>query len=193
MRDVPVCESMALIYTIGHSTRPVSELIGLLREHGVDVLVDVRRFPGSRRHPQYGREALETALAEAGLAYVHEPDLGGRREPGPDSPNTHWRERGFRGYADYMRTPAFAAALARLRALARERPCAIMCAEAVPWRCHRQLIADALVAAGDDVAHITGPGPARPHVLNAAARIAPDGTLTYPGEQPALFDREADG
>lgn len=184
---------MARLYTIGHSTRPAAELVELLHRHGVECLVDVRRYPGSRRHPQYGSEALAQVLAENGITYVHEPELGGRRTPRPDSPNGYWRDAGFRGYADYMATPEFEAALARLRARADGCTVAIMCAEAVPWRCHRQLIADALVAGGDDVAHITGPGEARAHVLNAAARVTEDGTLTYPGApvQEDLFGGEA--
>ena len=181
---------MALIQTIGHSTRPVEELVAMLRAHEVQCLVDVRRFPGSRRNPQYGRAALEAALAASGIGYMPLPELGGRRDARPDSPNTHWREKGFRGYADYMASAEFREALARLAQLGGERRCAIMCAEAVPWRCHRQLIADALVAGGDDVAHITGPGPARPHVLNPAARVGADGILTYPGEQGRLFEAE---
>ncbi len=174
------------IYTIGHSTRPLTELVALLRAHGVRRLVDIRRFPGSRRNPQYGREALAEALAAAGIEYVAEPGLGGRRRGRPDSPNTHWRDAGFRAYADYMAEPEFEAALARLIAAAGEAPTAIMCAEAVPWRCHRQLVADALVVRGHEVAHIIGPGQARPHALNPAARPGPDGTLTYPGtvEEP---------
>jgi uncharacterized protein (DUF488 family) len=173
---------LPLIHTIGHSTRPVAELVELLRSHGIEVLVDVRRFPGSRRNPQYGQEALARDLADAGIGYVHEPALGGRREPAPEgaSPNGYWRHAGFRGYADYMGTPEFRDALTRLRVLAAGRRCALMCAEAVPWRCHRQLIADALVAAGDDVVHIVGPGDARSHQLNPAARTRADGTLEYP-------------
>ncbi len=180
---------MVRIWTIGHSTRPIEELVALLREHGVERLVDIRRYPGSRRQPQYGREALAAALAGVGIDYVHEPELGGRRAPAADSPNGFWRDRGFRGYADYMGTPEFAAALERLKALAAERTTALLCAEAVPWRCHRQLVADALVAGGHDVAHITGPGRTRKHVLNAAARLRPDGTLAYPAEaEPGLFE-----
>ncbi len=174
---------MARIWTIGHSTRPSEELIRLLREHGISRLVDIRRFPGSRRQPQYGREALAAALAAAGIGYVHEPGLGGRRRALPHSPNGYWRDPGFRGYADYITTTEFAEALERLVALASERPTAILCAEAVPWRCHRQLVADALVAAGHEVTHITGPGRTQEHVLNRMARVSADGTLVYPPEQ----------
>ncbi|HEX9107549.1 MAG TPA: DUF488 domain-containing protein [Longimicrobiales bacterium] len=186
---------MTRIWTIGHSTRPAEELVELLRGEGVTQLVDVRRFPGSRRQPQYGREALAGSLADAGIAYVHEPALGGRRAAARDSGNTFWRAGGFRGYADYMATGEFAEALRRLESLAAERPTAIMCAEAVPWRCHRQLVADALVARGHDVVHIMGGGRVQRHQLNAAARVNPDGTLTYPGEpaQGSLFAGGADG
>ncbi len=179
---------VARIWTIGHSTRSSEELMGLLHEHGIRRLVDVRRFPGSRRQPQYGREALAAALAAAGIGYVHEPDLGGRRTALTDSPNGYWRHPGFRGYADYMATPEFAGALERLVTLASAQPTAILCAEAVPWRCHRQLVADALVAAGHDVAHITGPGRAQAHMLNAAARVSANGALVYPPEQVPFFD-----
>ncbi|MFO7259571.1 MAG: DUF488 domain-containing protein [bacterium] len=182
---------MPPVYTVGHSTRSVEELVGLLAEHGVTVLVDVRRFPASRRHPQFGRDALERSLRERGIRYVHAPDLGGRRAPRPDSPNTAWRDSGFRGYADHMQTPEFAAALAALEDLAARETVAILCAEAVPWRCHRQLIADALVAHGVPVTHILGPGRTEAHVLNEHVRVREDGTLVYPAagdEQRELFD-----
>ncbi len=186
---------MTRIWTIGHSTRPVEELVELLRAQGVTQLVDVRRFPGSRRHPQYGREALAASLQDAGVTYVHEPGLGGRRPAARESRNTFWREAGFRGYADYMATAEFAEALRRLELLGAERPTAIMCAEAVPWRCHRQLVADALVAGGHDVIHILGAGRVQPHQLNRAALIEGGGTLTYPGEpaQGSLFPGGGEG
>lgn len=177
---------MRPIHTIGHSTRSVEELIGLLRESGIRLLVDVRRYPGSRRHPQFGRDALAAALRAAGIEYVHEPDLGGRREPRPDSPNTAWRNSGFRGYADYMATPPFRAALERLVARGEEEPTAIMCAEAVPWRCHRSLIADALVARGVEVLNVVSKGSATPHRLTPFARVE-DGRVTYPAEGRPLF------
>jgi uncharacterized protein (DUF488 family) len=145
-------------------------------------LVDVRRFPGSRRHPQFSREALEQSLADGGIAYVHEPELGGRREPRADSPNSAWRLAAFRGYADHMATTAFKQALDRLIRHASERPTAVMCAEAVPWRCHRQLISDALQARGVNVQHILGAGRTEPHKLNPAARPQPDGTIEYPAQ-----------
>ncbi len=122
------------IWTVGHSTRTAAELIDLLAAHGIEVVADVRRFPGSRRHPQFGRERLAVALRAAGIDYRHLGDLGGRRPVRPDSPNTAWREPGFRGYADHMETPAWRAAIAALQELARGRRTAILCAEAVWWR-----------------------------------------------------------
>ena len=162
------------LFTAGHSTRPVEELIALLAEHGVRLLVDVRRFPGSRRHPQFSRDALAGSLAAAGIDYLHEPDLGGRREPRPDSPNTAWRVAAFRGYADYMDSPSFAAALDRLLGGAAESRTAILCAEAVPWRCHRRLISDAATVRGVEVLHILGPGRVERHELDAKARVVPE-------------------
>jgi len=167
-----------VIFTVGHSTRPQEELVAILREAGVGLLVDVRRFPGSRRYPQFGKEALRAGLAAAGIAYRHEPDMGGRRDPRPDSPNTAWRVAAFRGYADHMASPEFRAALERLWAPA-PGPAAVMCAEAVPWRCHRQLIADALVARGVEVVHLLAPGRRQAHVLNPAATAAADGSVVY--------------
>jgi uncharacterized protein (DUF488 family) len=169
-----------MVYTVGHSTRPGDALIGLLREHGVELLVDVRRYPGSRRYPQYGADALAAALAAAGIAYRHEADLGGRRRPAPDSPNTFWRNAQFRGYADHLGTDPARAALDRVAAEGAVRAIALLCAEAVPWRCHRQLIADALVIRGVEVRHILGPGRAARHVLSPGARVEPGGRLVYP-------------
>lgn len=153
------------------------------------LLVDVRRYPGSRRHPQFAREALSRALEAEGIGYLHEPDLGGHRRPREDSPNTAWRNDAFRGYADHMAGPEFARALDRLRAAPPRT--AVMCAEAVPWRCHRQLIADALVARGVEVRHILGPGRVEPHALRADARVGEDGRVTYPG--PSRQRRLLDG
>jgi len=169
-----------VIFTVGHSTRGQDELIAILNEAGVELLVDVRRFPGSRRHPQFGKEALGAGLAAAGIAYRHEPDLGGRRAPRPDSPNTAWRVAGFRGYADHMASAGFRAALERLIAQ-QDTPTAVMCAEAVPWKCHRQLIGDALVARRVEVVHLLGLGERQIHVLNPNAAVGPDGVVVYPG------------
>lgn len=168
------------VLTIGHSTRVLAELIALLEEFEVTTLVDVRRFPGSRRYPHFGGSALARSLAGAGIGYAHEPDLGGRRDPTPGSPNTAWRVAAFRGYADHMATPEFRAGLERVIARSEKGRPVIMCAEAVPWRCHRQLVADALVARGVAVRHILGPGQERTHELNASARPGPDGVLVYP-------------
>jgi len=174
-----------VIHTIGHSTRPLDEFIELLTAHGVGQLVDIRSIPRSRRHPHFSSDALSASLHDAGIVYRHIAALGGMRKPRSDSRNTAWRVEGFRGYADYMETEAFRAGLDELIALARGAPTAIMCAEAVWWRCHRQLVADALVARGIEVRHITGmPGPtgAAPpeHRLTAFAQVA-SGTVTYPG------------
>jgi uncharacterized protein (DUF488 family) len=168
-----------LVVTLGHSTRPLDELLALLRDHEVRVLADVRAFPRSRRNPQFNIDTLPAALAAAGIGYRHFPELGGRRAARPDSPNAAWREPGFRGFADYMETAAFARGLDELVALgARERVC-VMCAEAQPWRCHRSLIADALVARGIAVEHIMDAGRRRRHALPPFARLA--GTrVTYP-------------
>ncbi len=169
-----------MVYTVGHSTRAAGELVALLREHGVRLVLDVRRFPGSRRFPQFGADALAAALGAAGIAYRHEPDLGGRRRPAADSPNTFWRSAQFRGYADHLAGAAARAALERVAADGAAGAVALLCAEAVPWRCHRQLIADTLVARGIEVRHILGPGRAAPHELNRAARLESDGRLVYP-------------
>jgi uncharacterized protein (DUF488 family) len=164
------------VYTIGHSTRPLDELIGLLGDHGVRRLADIRRFPGSRRYPHFSRESLANSLPKAGIEYVHVVELGGRRVPLPDSPNTAWRNDQFRGYADHMATAEFQNALDRL--VASDVPTAIMCAEAVPWRCHRNLVADELTRRGHEVIHILGPGASQRHVINPVARVV-DGHLVY--------------
>ncbi|HEU0054370.1 MAG TPA: DUF488 domain-containing protein [Longimicrobium sp.] len=180
------------VFTIGHSTRTIEQFVALLTEHGVELLVDVRRFPGSRRHPQFGSAALEASLREAGIAYLHAEPLGGRRssEKSAASPNTAWRNDAFRAYADYMGTPAFRRALDRLIALSAERATVIMCAEAVPWRCHRRLITDALLARDIPVADIVGPGAASPARLSEHAVVTSGDTVIYPapgGTQEDLF------
>jgi uncharacterized protein (DUF488 family) len=168
------------VWTIGHGTRTADALIELLRAHGIHRLVDVRTIPRSRRNPQFNREALPKTLREAGIEYAHRPGLGGLRRPRPDSTNTGWTNAGFRGYADYMETEPFSQALEALLDLARDGATAIMCAETVPWRCHRSLIADALLARAIDVGHILDVTQAEPHVLTPWARV--EGTrVTYPG------------
>jgi uncharacterized protein (DUF488 family) len=177
------------VFTVGHSTRTLAELRALLAEHGIRLLVDVRRFPASRRHPHFSGPSLAEALRAAGVGYRHEPDLGGRRSPVPGSRNLGWRNEGFRGYADHMATAPFREALARVAA--EPGPVAVMCAEAVPWRCHRQLIADALLAQGDRVRHILAEGRAEEHRLTPDARIEPGGRVVYPGPagpQTRLFE-----
>jgi uncharacterized protein (DUF488 family) len=167
------------VFTIGHSTRSIDELIGLLRENGVDVLIDVRRFPMSRRYPHFNREALASTLPDAGIRYQHEEILGGRRTPRPDSPNSAWRNAQFRGYADHMDSPPFRAAIARIAEATRSSVQAVMCAEAVPWRCHRNLLADALVARGVEVYHIMDAGKRNPHQLNKDARVVAGDRIVY--------------
>ena len=166
--------------TIGHSNRPVDEFVELLRADGVALLADVRSMPRSRHNPQFNRETLPETLEEAGIGYVHLPELGGMRRPRPDSTNTGWQNASFRGYADYMQTPEFEAALEKLMQLDRERRVAIMCAESVPWRCHRSLISDALTARGVGVTHILSMGSNRDHEMTSFARVT-DGRVDYPG------------
>lgn len=176
------------LYTIGHSTRTFDALVDALRSFGIRILVDVRTIPRSRHVPQFNRESLSRRLPRRGVRYTHLAALGGLRRPRPDSGNTAWRNAGFRGFADYMETSEFAAALAELRTLAKDvGPAAFMCAEALPWRCHRSLVADALIARGDTVAHIMAPGKAPPHVLTPWARVD-GGRVTYPGK-PAGGER----
>lgn len=169
---------MREIFTIGHSSLPVDRFIELLQSYGVDLLADIRRHPGSRHAPQFSAEALRQSLDAAGIAYWQLPALGGRRRARPDSLNFAWRNASFRGYADYMETAEFETGLAELTSLARTHRVAIMCAEAVWWRCHRALVSDALVANGWQVWHIMSDGSLQSHRMTAPARIE-DGTLTY--------------
>jgi uncharacterized protein (DUF488 family) len=168
------------VYTAGHSTRTLRELLDLLAGFEIRVLADVRTLPRSRRHPHFAGGALAEALAARGLRYVHLARLGGLRRPRPDSPNTGWRHPGFRGFADYMGTDAFEAGLEELRALPDEGRVALLCAEAVPWRCHRSLVADALTARGAEVEHIVGAARSTPHELTPFARVE-SGRVYYPG------------
>ncbi|MEO8160031.1 MAG: DUF488 domain-containing protein [Arenimonas sp.] len=166
------------IWTIGHSTHPLDEFLGLLDENGIQALADVRSHPGSRHCPQFGQAALTDSLVGKGLLYRWIPALGGRRKARADSVNTAWRNASFRGYADYMQTPGFTAGLDELLGLAQGARTAMMCAEAVWWRCHRSMVADALKARGVQVLHIMGSHSVVEHPWTAPARIL-DGTLSY--------------
>jgi uncharacterized protein (DUF488 family) len=176
------------IWTVGHSTRPIGEFTDLLRAHEICLLVDVRTIPRSRYNPQFNRDTLAQSLSEAGLQYRHLPELGGLRKPKKDSLNDGWRNASFRGYADYMQMEKFQRDLEELMAYGTDMKTAIMCAEAVPWRCHRSLIADALVSRGWEVQHVMSPEKATPHVLTSFAHFE-KGTLTYPKptDPPSLF------
>jgi uncharacterized protein (DUF488 family) len=167
------------IWTIGHSTRTIDEFLSLLKANEINLLADVRTWPGSRRYPHFNKEALAESLNAHGIRYEHFPDLGGRREPNSDSRNTAWRNASFRGYADYMETEQFQKGIERLLDISREAgPTAIMCAEAVWWRCHRSLIADFLKARAVEVMHILGANKVEPHPYTSAARIV-NGELSY--------------
>jgi uncharacterized protein (DUF488 family) len=177
----------ARLYTIGHSTRTLEQFIGLLKREGVTHLADVRAFPTSARYPHFNQSNLADSLAAEGIRYSHFPALGGRRKVRRDSRNTLWRNAGFRGYADYMETREFSEALDDLLALASHEPTAIMCAEAVPWRCHRSLISDAAVARGARVYHIMDAG-ADEHRLTSFGRIDANGRVHYDAaSQSELF------
>jgi uncharacterized protein (DUF488 family) len=171
------------VFDVGHSTRALDVFVGLLQAHGVECVVDVRRLPGSRRHPHYDGEALSASLAPQGIGYVHLAALGGRRgrslPAGVPSPNGFWQNASFRRYADYAMGEAFHAGLAQLLELASRRRCTLMCAEVLWWRCHRRIVADYLLAAGRTVCHILGDGRAEPATLTPAARRAGD-HLIYP-------------
>jgi uncharacterized protein (DUF488 family) len=173
-----------IIWTIGHSNRSFEDFLLLLKAQNIQLLADVRRFPGSRRHPQFSGEQLSAALAKERIKYVHLPELGGRRATRPDSPNTVWRNAAFRGYADYMMTEPFRRGLERLLTLAASERTAIMCAEVLWWRCHRALIADCLKATGHLVIHIMGSGKTQEHPFTSAARIS-NGRLCYAAEATA--------
>lgn len=176
------------IWTVGHSTRPIGEFTNFLRTHEIRLLVDVRTIPRSRHNPQFNTDTLAESLKEAGLASLHMPALGGLRKARKDSINNGWRNASFRGYADYMQMEEFQRALEELMAYGTGTRTAIMCAEAVPWRCHRSLIADALVPKGWTVWHIMSAEKATPHVLTSFAQFE-KGTLTYPKptDPPSLF------
>jgi uncharacterized protein (DUF488 family) len=171
------CQSVVL--TVGHSTRPLADFIGLLSAHSVTRLIDVRTVPRSRHNPQFNRDTFAGALEVAGIHYAHEAGLGGFRRAGPHSPNMGWRNASFRGYADYMQTAEFAQNLASLLMLATHERVALMCVEAVPWRCHRSLIADALVAHGIRAEEIVSVTRLQAHTLTAFAKVNGT-TITYP-------------
>ena len=171
-------KQQADIWTIGHSTRTIEEFIALLHLQGIRLLADVRRFPGSRRHPQFGQQALSESLAAAGIEYVHFAELGGRRLAQPDSPNTIWRNEAFRGYADYMMTPPFRSGIESLVNLATKKRTAIMCAEALWWQCHRALISDFLKVQSITVIHILGPSKTQEHPFTSAATVV-NAELSY--------------
>jgi uncharacterized protein (DUF488 family) len=173
------------VLTIGHSNRPLADFLEMLKAHAVDVLVDVRTVPRSRYNPQFNRETLPHPLAAEGIEYVHMPGLGGLRQSLKDSRNTGWRNLSFRGYADYMQTAEFKTHLDELSRL-ESRRVAIMCAESVPWRCHRSLIADALAARGLPVGHIMSATRSDPHKLTSFARVE-DMQVTYPSTDLDLF------
>jgi uncharacterized protein (DUF488 family) len=166
------------VWTVGHSTRPLSDFLGVLAGYRIELVADVRRFPGSRSQPQYQQPALEPALQGAGIGYIWLPDLGGRRRPVQDTPNTTWRHPAFRGYADHLAGEAFAAGLLELLTVAWGLRTAVMCAEILWWRCHRRMIADVLVSLGVRVIHIQDAQIAQPHRLTAPARLV-RGVLSY--------------
>src|SRR5262245_26398148 len=170
------------LFTVGHSNRSIEDFIGILKAHGVERILDVRRYPTSRKWPHFDAAALEASLAAAGIGYSRLPELGGRRRPRPDSPHTAWRDAAFRGYADFVDTPEFAVGFARAAALAAEAPSALMCAEALPWKCHRSLIADAFLARGWEVLEILSAREARPRRLPEFARTEGERVIYDGGE-----------
>lgn len=190
-----VPQSQLKISTVGHSTHSIEDFIGILQAHGIRQLVDVRTMPRSRRVPQFNRENLPASLQASGISYRHLAGLGGLRHARRDSKNTGWRNASFRGYADYMETREFRENIEKLIELAAQGPTAIMCAEAVPWRCHRSLVADALVARGIEVLEILNARQSRPHALTSFARV--NGTeVTYPSavaEKSSNLELEFDG
>lgn len=174
---------MTVVHTIGHSTRSAEDFLALLEREGIRRLHDIRTFPGSRRYPHFGRDELASLLGDRGIAYEHLPALGGRRHPRPDAPPTAWRNEGFKGYADYMATDAFRTALGYLMDRAVEVPSVIMCSEAVPWRCHRTMISDALLARGVSVEHILD-AKRSPHAMTRFAVLS-RGEVSYPPDGAA--------
>ena len=189
MQDVPAAP---LIYTIGHSNRTIEEFLEMLKAYEIEEVVDVRTVPRSRHNPQFAQENLPQSLQQAGIDYSHIKGLGGLRRPQPDSSNAGWRNLSFRGYADYMQTPEFLQNLDTLIALARQKRVAIMCAEAVPWRCHRSLIADALVIRGLDVIDIISKTNAKSHKLTPWAHVEGT-TIMYPPTEEVQIELQVEG
>ena len=177
--------SAPTVFTVGHSTRPIEEFIALLQAHGVQQVIDIRTIPRSRHNPQFNFDTLAESLKQAGIGYIQLPGLGGLRRTTAASVNTGWRNASFRGFADYMQTPAFESALEQLLQLARKKPSALMCAEAVPWRCHRSLIADALLVRGILVLDILSRSASQPHKLTPFAKVTEE-RITYPAEEAIL-------
>jgi uncharacterized protein (DUF488 family) len=184
----PAKSKMATVFTVGHSTHSWEEFLGILRAHGVKRVVDVRSIPRSRRNPQFNREVLSKKLRRARIGYVHLRNLGGLRRTHRDSPNMGWRNISFRGFADYMQTTEFDAGLQRLIRLALQKRSAVMCAEAVPWRCHRSLIGDALIAHRICVKDITSKTCAQLHRLTSFGRVRNE-RVTYPDSNPRRLSR----
>jgi uncharacterized protein (DUF488 family) len=176
-------DAPATVWTLGHSTKTWDEFLAMLSAHRLEAIADVRRFPGSRRHPHFGRESLEPALKAAGFEYLWLPQLGGRRSPKPDSPHEGWRNPAFRGYADHLSSIEFDDGMARLLALAARGRTGIMCSEAVWWRCHRGLVADVLKLRGVRVLHVEAASSGREHPWTPPAKIV-DGKLAYPAANP---------
>jgi uncharacterized protein (DUF488 family) len=171
---------MPKVWSVGHGTRPVDELVAVLNEAGIEALADVRSIPGSRRHPQFGRSALTASLAKAGIEYLHLRGLGGRRDALADSPHVALKVDAFRGYADHMSTAEFAGDYVRLEAVARQKHAAFMCAETLWWKCHRRMLSDRLTVDGWSVTHLLAPGSSEPHQLWDVARIV-EGGIVYDG------------
>ncbi|MBN8419184.1 MAG: DUF488 domain-containing protein [Verrucomicrobia bacterium] len=180
-KNTPDERAASVVLTIGHSTRTIEEFIALLKAHGATCVVDVRTVPRSRHNPQFNKDSLPQSLKKAGLGYVHMPGLGGLRHAKGDSPNMGWRNASFRGYADYMQTAEFEESLGELMELAQQETVALMCAEAVPWRCHRSLIADALLVRGIQTEDIMSPTRRQSHSLTSFAKVHGT-TLIYPAE-----------
>lgn len=189
-KSMPKEEASPLVMTVGHSTRTIEEFIRLLQAHGATCVVDVRTVPRSRHNPQFNKESLPLSLKQAGLEYVHAPGLGGLRHAKLDSPNMGWRNTSFRGYADYMQTPEFAQSLEEVVRLANQDRIVLMCAEAVPWRCHRSLIADALLVRGICTEDILSVARRQVHTLTPFAKVR--GTvITYPSEAPESAQKKS--